>query len=214
MTETTPQAAGKQQAPAKDKLSKEQRSQIMRAAATKRWDKTRKAQAKAAKAAAKPSAGKKRPAGPREFSSALKVAEKRLAMAITERAKAAALYATACAEIPSLMQIINSLKNPLGVQPYAPQYGYIPAPSLEEIVGDRPLAYQNPPLPPRRDIPAPQPVPQMPVPQALHPANTMGRAGGGAVEGVELAEEDEDQFLNEASGDLRGAAGGLASQWR
>jgi hypothetical protein len=199
MDETTPQAS------AKETLTKEQRSKIMSEAAKRRWEKARKAKAKAVKIAPKspPKAlpVKKRPTAPREFSSALKVAEKRLAKAITERAEAAAKYAAVSAEIPSLMQIINSLKSPLGTVPLDPsrqyQYGYAPAPpTLEQIVGDQPLAYQNPP---RTDIPAaPPPFPTIPVPPALHPANATGRAGGGAV-GMELEEtEDEDQFLKES----------------
>lgn len=206
MDEVTQQAPAKK-ALVKTALTKEQRSKIMSEAASRRWAKARKAQAKAVETVSKPAPSKKRPSGPREFSSALKVAEKRLAQAITERAKAAALYAAASAEIPSLMQIIQSLKNPVGTLsfPGAPYYGMVPAPTLEQIVGDQPLQYQNPPLPIRRDIPAqpPQP-PVMPVPQQLHPANTMGRAGGGAI-GVDLpvegdgGEEDENKFLNESA---------------
>lgn len=191
--------------------TKEERSKIMSDAAKRRWAKERKAKTRVSKTASKAVQARKRPSGPREFSSALKVAEKRLAQAITERAKAAALYAAASAEIPSLMQIINSLKSPLGIQSpqaqsYGPQYNYVPAPTLEQIVGDQPLQYQNPP---RRDIPAmpPEPpqIPQIPVPQKLHPVTTMGRAGGGAI-GVDLpvagdegGEEDENKFLNESS---------------
>jgi hypothetical protein len=196
-----------QQAPAQDaapKMTKEQRSKVMSEAATRRWAKAKRAKAQAAKAASKPApkaaVAKKKAQAPREFSSALKTAEKRLAKAILERAEAAAKYAVLSAEIPSLQRIILALKNPLGMVefPGAPSYGMVSAPTLEQIVGDQPLPYVNPP---RRDIPAqPEPVPVIPVPQVLHPANTMGRAGGGAI-GVELEEtagEDEDQFLKDS----------------
>jgi hypothetical protein len=207
MTEAAQQTP--ETAPA-SKLTKEERSKIMSAAAKGRWEKARKAKAKAARAASKPAQGKKRPSSPREFSSALKTAEKRLASAILERAKAAATYAVLSAEIPSLQRLIVALKNPLGVMtehayglPTGALYG-IPAtpPTLEQIVGDQPLVYQNPP---RMDTPAqPQPFPVIPAPQQLHPANVMGRAGGGAI-GVDLpvegdgGEGDEDKFLNESA---------------
>jgi hypothetical protein len=196
------------------KITKEERSKIMSEAATRRWAKAKRAKAKAAKAPPAPARGKKRPTAPREFTSALKTAEKRLASAILERAKAAATYAVLSAEIPSLQRLIVALKNPLGVMPeVAPNpyysapgyanYGAATPPTLEEIVGDQPLMYQNPP---RVDIPAqPQPIPVIPVPQALHPANTQAqsRAGGGAI-GVPLDPEegqveDEDQFLKDSA---------------
>jgi hypothetical protein len=226
MDEITQQAPAQDQAPApvlqpSGRLSKEERSKVMRDAALRRWDKarrTKKAAVKAApkaaitkaapakKIAKKPKApptapappkaalAKKQPPPPREFSSALRTAEKRLSGAILERAKAAATYAVLSAEIPSLQRLIIALKNPLGVMPEfpgAPTYGIPVAPTLDQIVGDQPLAYQNPPRPK---------VPVMPVPQELHPANTtmQSRAGGGAI-GVELEEtEDEDQFLKES----------------
>jgi hypothetical protein len=186
-------------------LSKEARSKIMSEAATRRWAKAKKAKAKpkaALRAAPKKAAGKapavKRPAAPREFSSALKTAEKRLARAILERSEAAAKYAVLSAEIPSLQQLIVALSNPLGV---AARAGVL-APTLEQIVGDQAVAYQNPP---RREV-VQQLVPQIPVPQPLHPANSQGRASGGAV-GVDLGEDedDENKFLTES-----GVAGG---QW-
>jgi hypothetical protein len=204
-----------QQTPVKEKLTKEERSKVMSEAAKRRWQKARKVKAKASKAPQKAEHGKKRPTAPREFSSALKTAEKRLAGAILERAKAAATYAVLSAEIPSLQRLIIALKNPLGVQaevasnPYSvpayANYGGLPTPpTLEQIVGDQPLMYQNP-LVPRRDIPAGQPIPVIPVPQALHPANTQAqsRAGGGAIdvplEQGDVAEEDEDRFLKESA---------------
>jgi hypothetical protein len=191
-----------QQPPAQDKkLDKEARSKIMSEAAKRRWAKARKAKAaasapKATKTAPKASPAKKKATAPREFSSALRTAEKRLATAILERGKAAATYAVLSAEIPSLQRLIIALKNPLGI---LPEYGVATPPSLEQIVGDQPIAYRNPPSRP----PAPELVTE--IPQQLHPANTVGRAGGGAV-GVELAEpEDEDRFLKDS-----GVAGG---QW-
>jgi hypothetical protein len=187
-----------------DRLSKEERSRIATEAAKRRWANVRKqkekAAAKAAQAAAKAAPAKKRGQGPREFSSALKTAEKRLSKAIQERAEAAAKYAVLSAEIPSLQQIIMALRNPVFVLPG--QATAMTAPSLEQIMGDQPLAYQNPPLPRLVPQPAPQ-VATVPVPQQLHPANVSGRAGGGAV-GVQLEEpEDEDRFLKES-----GVAGG------
>jgi hypothetical protein len=188
-----------QQPPAQDKkLDKEARSKIMSEAAKRRWAKARKAKAVASapvKTAPKAPPAKKKATAPREFSSALRTAEKRLAMAILERSKAAATYAVLSAEIPSLQRLIVALKNPLGI---LPEYGAATPPSLEQIVGDQPIAYRNPPNRP----PAPELIKEL-VPQQLHPANTVGRAGGGAV-GVELAEpEDEDQFLKDS-----GVAGG------
>jgi hypothetical protein len=194
---------------APSKLTKEERSKILSAAAKERWERERKAKAKAAKAASKPSRSRKGVSGPREFSSALKTAEKRLAKAILERAEAAAKYAVVSAEIPSLQRIILALKNPMGMMEFpgtASYGGIVSAPTLEQIVGDQPLSYANPP---RYDIPAQPPppqVPRMPVPQELHPANTLSSRGGGGAIGVELpvegdggAEEDENKFLNEST---------------
>lgn len=197
----------------KEPMSKEQRSKILSAAATRRWEKVRKAKARATKtvviAPPAPLAGKKKPSAPREFSTALRTAEKRLAKALLERAEAAAKYAVLSAEIPSLQRLILALRNPLGTLPeyagVAPAYaGYPPvAPTLEQIVGDMPLAYQNPP---RADLPAQPSFPAIPVPQELHPAHTAGRAGGGAI-GVPLADEveDENTFLNDSA--VGGTAG-------
>jgi len=199
MDPSTEQAPQPEQA----KMTKEERSKIMSEAAKRRWAKARKAKAAAAKPqpAPKPPASKKKPSAPREFSSALKTAEKRLAQAILERSKAAATYAVLSAEIPSLQRLIIALRNPLGV---LPEYGVRSEPSLEQIVGDQPLQYQNPPrvaYMPSPDVPV---VPQIPVPQTLHPANQQTRGGGSAV-GVDLAEEDvadeddENKFLNESA---------------
>ena len=190
-----------QQSPetASPKLTKEQRSKVQSEAASRRWAKVREEKAKAAKAAQKPAAkpvakpkSQNRSSGPKEFSSALRTAEKRLSQAILERSKAANTYAVLSAEIPSLQRLIVALKNPLGL---LPEYGVSLAPSLEQIVGDQPLDYANPPR--RNLVPVP---PVMPVPQELHPANTVTRGGGGAI-GVELPEgaEDEDQFLRESA---------------
>jgi predicted transcriptional regulator len=182
----------------KTKLSREERSKIAKEAATRRWTKERRAK-KAVKG--KPAKGKKS-AGPREFTSALKMAEKRLTKAIQERAEHAAKYAVLSAEIPSLQRLIVALRNPLGV---APEYGVPVAPSLEQIVGDQPLpygltSYQNPPL---RPVPAAVPV----LPPTAHPVTSQGRAMGGAV-GVELVEdEDENKFLNDS------ALGGATGEW-
>jgi hypothetical protein len=188
---------------AKPKLTKEERSKRMQDAATRRWAKARREKAKAerAKAASKSAKGPKKAPSPKEFSSALKTAEKRLAKAILERAEAAGKYAVLSAEIPSLQRLIVALRNPLGVMP---EYAAPLPPTLEQIVGDQPLAYQNPPLP--RAAPVQQvTVPTIPVPQPLHPANQASRGGGGAI-GVELEEEeDENRFLKDSD-----AAGG---QW-
>jgi len=161
----------------KPKLSTEERSKIAKAAALRRREATAKAAKKAARAA------KKKTSQPREFSSALKTAEKRLAKAIMERAEHAAKYAVLSAEIPSLQRLIVALRNPLGA---VPDYSAAPQISLEQIVGDQPLQYANPPR-------VPSALPTVPM---QHPVTTQGRAMGGAI-GVELQEniEDEDQFL-------------------
>jgi hypothetical protein len=182
--------------PSRPTLSKEERSRIATDAAKRRWANAKEQAAKAAKAASKAAKPKKKGSAPREFSSALKTAEKRLARAIQERAEYAAKYAVVSAEIPSLQQIIQALRNPMGAVPQSYYAGtavpYAP-PTLEQIVGDTPLAYQNPPRP--------QPVPLPAIPQQLHPANVQAKAskgGGGAIAGMDLeAEENEDQYLGE-----------------
>lgn len=183
------EAQGATQAP--KTLTKEERSRVASDAAKRRWAKTKRAAAKPV-GKSKSAKTKKRQSSPREFVSALKMAEKRLVKAIQERAEYAAKYAVVSAEIPSLQRLILALKNPLGA---APEYGMPLPPSLEQIVGDQPLAYQNPARSPAT----------VPVPQQLHPANTQNRAMGGAV-GMELDEdENENKFLDES-----GVAGG---QW-
>jgi hypothetical protein len=114
-----------------------------------------------------------------------------------ERAKAAATYAVLSAEIPSLQRLIVALRNPLGVLSEYPGTALAPL-TLEQIVGDQPLPYQNPP---RREAQyAPPVIPVIPIPAALHPATTAGRAGGGAIGEVLPDEtEDEDQFLRESA---------------
>lgn len=184
--------------------TKEQRSQIATEAAKKRWAKQKRMakQAVKAKAAAKAATAAKKTKVkvkvPREFSSARKVAERQLAKAFHDRDEAAAKYAVAIGQIPSLMAIIRAFDNPS-----APDYGYTAPlpPSLEQVMSDQPLAYANPP----RSIPAQPPV--MPVPQQLHPANqTASRAQGGAIDVALDEDEDENKFLNESS-----VSGG---QWR
>jgi hypothetical protein len=179
------------------KLTKAERSKIAKEAATRRWAKDKRTKATSKKQVQK---GKKKPAaGAREFVSALKMAEKRLGKAIQERAEAGAKYAILSAEIPSLQRIIGALRNPMGAQYEA---GIIAAPSLEQIVGDTPLTYQNPAIPkPRRE---PAPTPPLNLPPAAHPVTSQGRAMGGAV-GVELQEEEnnENAFL-----ETSGVAGG------
>jgi hypothetical protein len=191
-----------QQAPAQNtRISKEERSKIMSEAAKLRWAKARKAKALAEKLKTAPKAApaKKKATAPREFSSALRTAEKRLAMAILERSKAAATYAVLSAEIPSLQRLIVALRNPLGV---APEYGAIQPATLEQIVGDQPIAYPNPPrVMPTAALP---PAPEFSIPQALHPANTVqqNRGGGGAIDvplDADASGEDEDQFLRESA---------------
>jgi len=173
----------------KNKLSKEERSQIMKDAAKRRWAAAKRAAAKkkTGATASKGDKAKKKSSQPREFSSALKTAEKRLAKAILERAECAAKYAVLSAEIPSLQRLVVALKNPLGVMP---EYGAAAAPSLEQIVSDQPLQYANPPR-------IPSALPQVPM---QHPVTTAGRAMGGAI-GVELQEddgEDENKFLRDS----------------
>ncbi len=182
----------------KSRLTKEQRSQIAKDAAKRRWAKAKRAASRPkskSKAKAKP-AKKIAPTSPREFSSALRRAESDLAKALEQRATHAAQYNYHAAQysainkqIPALQNLVSVLKNPLGV---LPDYPYPAAPSVEQIVSDQPLQYRNP-LPVR-------PVPVEPPP-ALHPAMTAGRAQGGAVDAPgDLAAdtEDEDQFLRDA----------------
>lgn len=171
--------------PGKVLHTKEERSLIAKEAAQRRWakakqEKTR--QAKAKQGASKKLPAKKRSAGPREFSSALKMAEKRLAKAIQERAEAGAKYAVLSAEIPSLQRIIAALSHP------GFETAMVPHISLEQIVGDQPLPYMNPSQP--------RPVP---MPAAAHPVTSQSRAMGGAI-GVELQEEDNDNKFLETSG--------------
>lgn len=192
-----------QEVPQPTRLSKEDRSRIATEAAKRRWAKAReqrtKAVTKGVRTVPKAPPGHKRPAAPREFSTALKAAEKRLAKALEERAFHAYQYNALCAEIPSLADLVKSLRNPLGSSPM-PGVAIPPTVTIEQIVGDQVLGYKNPP------ILRPTGVAAIPVPQQLHPVNAVtGRGGGGAV-GMQIEEpEDEDKFLTES-----GVAGG---QW-
>lgn len=216
MSEETQQTAP----PDKPKLSKEQRSKIMQEAATRRWDNARKAKAKQARAQGKTSskarpvqkpgnkitASKPQAGTPREFSTALRTAEKRLAKALEARAFHAAQYNFHAAqyhavsrEIPALQNLCEVLKNPLGsVQSYGqPLQQYGPPPpnlTIDQIVSDQPIPY----APVQRA--APPEFPPIPPPPAQHPANVQAQAtrgGGGAISGPIEDDEDENRFLKD-----------------
>lgn len=140
----------------------------------------------------------------RVFGIALTAAERRLAKAIEERARAASTWAVLNAEIPSLQRTIAALRNQqspgtfqqnydmqlpdgsmMPFQPLAGSAGY----DLTQVMTDAPIPFVRP------AAAQPQPVPTRPL--------AASRAGGGAI-GVDLANDDEeDKFLNES-----GVAGG------
>ena len=141
----------------------------------------------------------------RVFGIALTAAEKRLATAIEERARAAATWAVLNAEIPSLQRTIAALRNQQN--PAAPIQGYemtLPdgsftganiAPAgytLNNVLSDAPVPFVRP-APTR--IQAQPPVAASPRPLAV------SRATGGAVN-VNLEDDpadEEDKFLNDSS---------------
>ena len=124
----------------------------------------------------------KRYTGPKEFSGALKAAEKRLAKAINERAEAMGKLAGLNAEIPSLLQIIQALKGSNNLPPA--QY---------DFSGSVPnaTAFQAP-IDPQAAL------------MAAMAAPPVSRAKGGVqfspdvIGSLEGPEDDEDQFLRDA----------------
>ena len=145
------------------------------------------------------------------FGIALTAAEKRLAMAIEERARAASTWAVLNAEIPSLQRTIAALRNQQN--PSAPIQGYeigLPDGSLASYAPNAaPFEYNlnsvvsDAPVPFVRPAPAPVQAQTPPQPQmapALRPL-AASRVGGGAVD-VNLGDpndSDEDKFLNDSS---------------
>jgi hypothetical protein len=130
----------------------------------------------------------------RVFGIALMAAEKRLARAIEERARAAATWAVLNAEIPSLQRTIAALRNqqnpntsPQGYEMTLPDgSGYQPNASygLPQVISDAPV---------------PLVAPQQAAAASAR-ALAASRVGGGAVESdLGDASDDEDKFLN-ASG--------------
>lgn len=129
----------------------------------------------------------------RVFNIALTAAEKRLAKAIDERARAAATWAVLNAEIPSLQRTIAALRNQQNPDAFVQNY-QMPLPDgstgnytsnanyMAQVVSDAPMP------------------PTAPPPGVSPRALAATRARGGAVD-VELEEsaDDEDKFLN-ASG--------------
>jgi hypothetical protein len=178
------------------KLSKEERSQIAKKAAVRRWAKAKKVKLAASPVKAVKAPKSKKSSSPREFSSALKMAEKRLSKAIQERAEAGARYAVLNAEIPSLQRIIAALQHPAGYLPGYESSNIVPNFTLEQIVGDQPLGYQNPPPP--QQVPA-RAAPLSFLPPDVHPANVQSRAMGGAI-GIEIPVDDNENAFLEGSG--------------
>ena len=141
----------------------------------------------------------------RVFGIALTAAEKRLAAAIEERARAAATWAVLNAEIPSLQRTIGALRNqqnppafpqgyetalPDGSMSGAPQAGY----TLDSVLSDAAVPFARPvPSPLRIQMPPQPSMAAAPRPPAA------ARVGGGAV-GVNLGDggEDDDKFLNDS----------------
>jgi hypothetical protein len=150
----------------------------------------------------------KRRASNEVFGIALTAAEKRLAKAIEERARAASTWAVLNAEIPSLQRTIAALRNQqnpnVAMQDYAMQMPDGSMTGYQSNVG--PVGYNLASVVSDAVIPfaqTPQPAAQ-PQAAVLRPL-AASRVGGGAV-GVNLADDDdEDKFLNES-----GVAGG---QW-
>jgi len=126
----------------------------------------------------------------RVFNIALTAAEKRLAKAIEERARAASTWAVLNAEIPSLQRTIAALRNQQN--PNAQMQGY--EPQLPDGSG-----YQSNANYDLTRVVSDAPVPFV-APQQAARTLVASRVGGGAVETVlDDAGDDEDKFLN-ASG--------------
>ena len=176
-------------------LSPQQKKMLGKKAAKARWSKAKKSSAVAGipqKAIAE--TRKPHTRETRVFSIALTAAEKRLAKAIEERARAASTWAVLNAEIPSLQRTIAALRNQQN--PDAPMVAY-----QMQLPDGSPAEYRTSPA--NYDLntvlsDAPMPV-LSPRPLAA------SRAGGGALN-INLGDnEEEDKFLNES-----GIAGG---QW-
>ena len=172
-------------------LSPQQKKMLGMKAAKARWGKTKKS-GKEAGIPLQAIAGtrKTRTKETRVFSIALTAAEKRLAKAIEERARAASTWAVLNAEIPSLQRTIAALRNQQN--PDAPQVAYpmqLPDGSpVTYALNSGPSAYDlNTVL---SDAPAP----------ALSPRPlAASRAGGGAMN-INLGDDDEeDKFLNDSN---------------
>jgi len=141
-----------------------------------------------------PQKKQKRSPQPKEFSSALKEAEKRLGKAINERAEAMAKLAFLQSEIPNLMGIIQALK---GSGNYVAPAAYGFSEGAQGYKGPMP-PFQLPPNP-VAVAQAAQPAP--PVSRAHGNAIQLGPDALGTLEGPE--DDDEDRFLRD---------GGVATQ--
>jgi hypothetical protein len=139
----------------------------------------------------------------RVFGIALTAAEKRLARAIEERARAAATWAVLSAEIPSLQRTIAALQNQQN--PSAPMQGYeigLPDGSLAGYPPNAaPFEYNLNTVVSGAPVPFVRPAPA-PVQPQMAPAHPLAasRVGGGTVD-VNLGDpnDDEDKFLNDSS---------------
>ncbi len=172
-------------------LSTEEKRDLAVSAAQARWGKTKKASKKksAGRSASQPRKGKDSPekrsnarAGrsttPRVFGIALAAAEKRYADAIQERAYHVGMACALDAEIPGLVQTINALKNT--------QHPSLQAQSVIEVSTASPWPATPPSV-----------LQAAPSVTAAHPRAS--RAQGGAISGIDLADETEDdKFLRES----------------
>ena len=120
------------------------------------------------------------------FGVALSAAEKRLAKAIEERAKAANLWAVLNAEIPSLQQTIAALRNQqtaiASLSDNLPNRLEANQPDLAAIVSDSPL---------------PAVIQPNSIQNVIHPPRA-SRARGAAVSANLGDNEDENKFLNDS----------------
>lgn len=136
--------------------------------------------------------------GGRVYSVALATAEKQLAKAIEEMAKAAKLYAANAALIEPFTNTIRALRaqeNPTphsNGAPFQSNSGPVTY-SLAQVMSDSPLPVVRPPMPPVEAIVAPLP--------RISP-----RAGGGTLDSVFQQEPDENAFLNDPSNPVTGGA--------
>ena len=177
-------------------MSKAERQLLGRQAAEARWGGQKQAAAAKPKAGSRRSAAKRGGAKARVFAKADKVfgvalvaAERRLAKAIEERARAASTWAVLNAEIPSLQRTIAALRNQQNPANAEPSYE-------QQLPDGSRAGVPSPAGTPNYDLAAV--VSDAPVP-ALHPLRA-SRAAGGAI-GVDLADEgdDEDRFLRDSS---------------